>query len=218
MDKHQQEINYYGYIRVSTKGKDKDGKDKQNKARQYNAIEEYERVNNVKLKIFCDEKSGKDFDRVHYKALKEVAQNGDVIVVKELDRFGRNYEEIFNELAYFRTKGIKIVILDLPILEVKDETLSSLLTNLMLELLSYVAQKEREKIVMRVREGVDNALAKGTKSGRPFGRPPAELPKDFEKYYDMVMSKKVNRIEMAKLLGVDRITIYRWIKQYESRG
>lgn len=198
----------YGYVRVSTKEQSTD--------RQHIALAEYAKDNNIKLTIYEDKKSGKDFDRDQYQKMKSTAQKGDTLVVKELDRFGRNYEDIKTELAHFHTIGVKVRILDLPLLDVKDETLSKLLTNLMIELLSYIAQKEREKIRSRVIEGVNNAKLNGTKSGNPIGRPPPVLSKDFEKYYLRHKAGEITKSEFAKLLGVGRMTMYRHIKVYEE--
>lgn len=200
---------YYGYIRVST--------DEQNTGRQRRALKEYEQEHGIKLTVYGDKASGKNFQREHYQELRTIARQGDIIIIKELDRLGRNYEEIKQELSYFKTKGVKVRILDMPILDVKDETLSALLNNLMIELLSYIAQKEREKIVSRVREGVANAMENGTKSGRPFGRPAVVLPDSFVKYYGQMKTGQITKVEFAKLLQVGRRTIYRWIEQFESQ-
>lgn len=196
--------NIYGYIRVSTK--------EQNTDRQHIALGEYAKENNIKFKtIFQDKASGKDFDRPQYQGLKKIIQPGDILVIKELDRLGRNYDEIKLELAEFVSRKIKVIIMDLPQFNVDDPTLSSLLNNLVIELLSYLAQKEREKIQDRVREGISNAMAKGVR----FGRPDRVLPKDFEKYYKKWKSKEITGVEFAKIMNVSRATIYRFIKEWE---
>jgi len=162
----------YGYIRVST--------EQQNGSRQLEALKKYERDNGVEFDtIFTDKVSGKNFDRKQYQALKKVAGPGDVIVVKELDRLGRNYQEIKDELAQFKSKDITVRILDLPTFNVEDESLSELLNSLMIELLGYIAETERQKIQQRIQEGVDRAKAEGKR----LGRPPRQLPSNFEKYY-----------------------------------
>lgn len=197
--------NIYGYIRVSTK--------EQNTDRQIVALSEYEKENGIKFKtIFTDKASGKDFDRPQYQGLKNILKSGDVVVIKELDRLGRNYDEIKIELAEMGANKIKVVILDLPQFNVDDPTLSSLLNNLVIELLSYIAQKEREKIRMRVNEGVANARAKGVK----FGRPVRTLPKDFDKYYKKWKAKEITGIEFAKMMKVSKSTIYRYIEEWEK--
>lgn len=194
----------YGYIRVSTK--------EQNTERQYESLNEYALQNKIKYTaVFKDKASGKNFNRQQYQALKEIVRPGDIIIIKELDRLGRNYDEIKQELADFSLKGVKTRILDLPQLNVEDPTLGNLLNNLVIELLSYIAQKEREKIVSRVREGLINAKEKGIK----LGRPARILPKDFVRYYKRWKAGEVTAVEFGKLLGVSRSTLYRYIREYE---
>ncbi|HOJ09271.1 MAG TPA: recombinase family protein [Clostridiales bacterium] len=200
-------MSIYGYIRIST--------NKQKTDRQWEALKSYEKENKIQFDaIFEDKQSGKDFNRSQYKALKNSIKKGDVLVVKELDRFGRNYEEIKQELAYFQSMGIKVIILDLPVLNVEDETLSSLLNNLIIELLSYIAQKEREKIQDRVKEGLQVARNKGVK----LGRPERKLPDNFEKYYKRWKADEITAVEFAKLIGVSRATIYNYINEYECKS
>jgi len=192
-------------IRISTSNQTLD--------KQWEAFKSYEKENSVKFDaIFEDKQSGKDFNRTQYKALKATINKGDTLIVKELDRFGRNYEEIKQELAYFQSRGIKVRILDLPVLNVEDETLSALLNNLIIDLLSYIAQKEREKIQERVKEGLQAAKNKGIK----LGRPERQLPANFEKYYKKWKADEITGVEFAKLLGVSRATVYNYIKEYEK--
>jgi DNA invertase Pin-like site-specific DNA recombinase len=199
---------FYAYIRVSTREQSTD--------RQHQALNDYAKSNGIKITPYEDKASGKDFDRAQYQALKQVAKSGDIIIIKELDRLGRNYEEIKKELAHFQSAGIKVRILDLPLLDVKDETLSALLNNLMIELLSYIAQKEREKTISRVREGVAYAIEHGTKSGIPFGRPAPVLPEKFEKYYQQYRGGEIISDEFARLIGKSRSQLYRYIREYEK--
>jgi DNA invertase Pin-like site-specific DNA recombinase len=199
---------FYAYIRVSTREQSTD--------RQHQALNEYSKLNGIKIASYEDKASGKDFDRAQYQALKQTAKSGDTIIIKELDRLGRNYEEIKKELAHFQAAGIKVRILDLPLLDVKDETLSALLNNLMIELLSYIAQKEREKTISRVREGVAYAKKNGTKSGIPFGRPAVDLPEKFEKYYQQFKAGEIIGEEFARLIGKSRSQLYRYIREYEK--
>lgn len=121
--------------------------------------------------------------------------------------------EIKIELSEFYNRKVKVVIMDLLQFNVDYPTLSSLLNNLFIELLSYLAQKELEKIRDRVREGISNAKAKGVK----FGRPERELTKEFEKYYRKWIAKEITVVEFAKILNVSRATIYRFIRMYEGK-
>lgn len=200
---------YYGYVRVSSR--------EQNEGRQIDALKKYEVEKGVTFEtIFIDKASGKNFERLQYKVLKKIALPGDVIVIKELDRLGRNedYEEIKKELIYFNNRNIKVVILDLPVFNIDDPSLNKLLNNLVIELLSYIAHKEREKIIQRVKEG----LKRAKQQGKTLGRPKRTLPKEFEKYYLKWKCKEINGVEFAKLLNISRTTLYRYIELYKSKN
>ncbi|MBL4937735.1 recombinase family protein [Clostridium sp. YIM B02515] len=194
----------YAYIRVSTK--------EQNTDRQHEALKDYTKQNKINIKaIFEDRATGKNFERSQYQLLKETVKSGDSIVIKELDRLGRNFMDTPKELQYFFERGIKVIILDTPLINTGDDKLDYTINNMLIGFLSYIADKEREKIQSRVKEGLVNAKAKGVK----LGRPERELPKDFEKYYKKWKANDITAVEFAKLLGVSRATLYRYIKEYE---
>jgi DNA invertase Pin-like site-specific DNA recombinase len=194
----------YGYIRVSTEA--------QNTDRQKEALKEYASINKFKYSaIFEDKSSGKNFDRPQYKALKDVVNSGDTIIIKELDRLGRNFMDTPKELQYFFEKGVKVIILDTPLISTGDDKLDYTINNMLIGFLSYIADKEREKIQGRVKEGLKNAKEKGVK----LGRPERTLPKDFEKYYKRWKTGDITGTEFAKLLNVSRSTLYRNIREYE---
>ena len=196
--------NIYAYIRVSTK--------EQNTDRQHEALKQYAESNNIEYRtIFEDRASGKDFERPQYKILKETVNTGDTIIIKELDRLGRNFMDTPKELQYFFERGIKVIILDTPLVSTGDNKLDYTINNMLINFLSYIADKEREKIQGRVIEGLRNAKAKGIKLGRP-GR---TLPKDFKKYYSKWKDSEITGVEFAKLLNISRATLYRHIKEYE---
>ena len=196
--------NIYAYIRVSTK--------EQNTDRQHEALKEYAKINDLKYKaVFEDKSSGKDFNRQQYQVLKETVKPGDTIIIKELDRLGRNFMDTPKELQYFVERKVKVIILDTPLINTGDEKLDYTINNMLIGFLSYIADKEREKIQGRVIEGLKIAKEKGVKLGRP-GR---ILPKDFERYYTKWKEGEVTGVEFAKLLGVSRATLYRNIKEYE---
>lgn len=200
-------MNIYGYARVSSKT--------QNVDRQLQELEQYSKKNKVHYeKVFIDYLSGASFNRKEYQDLMKTIRPGDRIVVKELDRLGRtnDYTEIVNELRVLREKDIDVVILDLPTFNIEDKALKDLLTNITIELFSYVASKEREKIRSRVKEGMENAR----KQGKSIGRPPVKLPKDFNKYYVMWKQDIISVVEFSKLLDVSRSTVYRYIKVHED--
>ena len=194
----------YAYIRVSTK--------EQNTDRQHEALKEYADANNIKYDAaFEDKASGKNFDRPQYNALKETVKQGDTIVIKELDRLGRNFMETPKELQYFFEHGVRVIILDTPLINTGDDKLDYTINNMLIGFLSYIADKEREKIQSRVKEGLKNAKEKGVK----LGRPERTLPKDFDKYYSKWKNKDITAIEFARLLNVSRATLYRYINEYE---
>lgn len=208
----------YGYLRVSTK--------EQNLDRQYQGIKEYCSSNNIKFKdvvIFEDKQSGKDMERPQYKALKEAIKKGDTLIIKELDRLGRNKEQIKQELDYYRALGVKIKILNIPTtlidLPEGQEWVFEMINNILIEVLGAIAEEERNKIRQRQAEGIQEALKKGVKFGREK-RSVDTLPKDFEKIYRRLKSKSskgtLTNEEGAKLLGITRMTLYRYIKLYES--
>ena len=161
----------YGYARVSSK--------EQNEERQIKALLE----NGVEERfIFVDKQSGKDFNREQYQVLKNALRENDILVIKSIDRLGRNYDMILNEWQDI-TKNIKadIKVLDMAILDTSKnkELLGSVISDIVLTLLSYVAEQERTFIRQRQREGIDIALKNGTKTGRNFGRPKIERPSNF---------------------------------------
>lgn len=153
----------YSYKRVSTV--------EQTTARQSDAINQYCKENNIVVdRNFEDKASGKNFDRVEYKKMRELAKEGDVIIVKELDRFGRDWELIKKEWQYFMDNGVRIIVVDMPLIS-SDPSKSmeldkKLIASLVFEVLCYTAQKEREKISKRVKEGMASAKARGVKLGR----------------------------------------------------
>ncbi|MBU3174429.1 recombinase family protein [Clostridium estertheticum] len=195
--------NTYAYIRVSTK--------EQNTDRQHEALKEYATSNNLIYKAtFEDRSSGKDFNRPQYLLLKEIVKTDDTIIIKELDRLGRNFMDTPKELQYFFERGIKVIILDTPLVSTGDIKLDYTINNMLINFLSYIADKEREKIQCRVIEGLKNAKDKGIK----LGRPTRNLPKEFTRYYVKWKNKEVTGVEFAKLLKISKATLYRYIKEY----
>jgi DNA invertase Pin-like site-specific DNA recombinase len=198
----------YVYLRVSTKDQSTD--------RQQEAIKEYIKKHNIKVTAtFEDKQSGKDFNRQQYEALKAVVKSEDTVIIKELDRLGRNYNEIKEELREFKNRGIKIVILDLPMLDgINDELLYQVIQDIIINIMGYVAQKEREKIQSRVIEGLNVAKEKGVR----LGRPERTFPDNFKKYYEKWKAEEITAVEFSKLMGMGRTTLYRYINQWEQEG
>lgn len=153
----------YGYARVSTR--------EQNLDRQLVALEEF---GIARRNIFADKASGRDFERPEWTRMKGVLHEGDVLVVKSIDRFGRSYEDILEQWRDIaKTLGADVVVLDMPLLDTRNDkggVTSALISDIVLQLLSYVAQVERESIRQRQREGIDAAKARGVRFGRPRKR------------------------------------------------
>jgi DNA invertase Pin-like site-specific DNA recombinase len=205
----------FGYARVSTT------KVTQLLDRQIEALNKFAYTENFKFdEIVEDRASGKDFNRPNYSKLKSKLRKGDILIVKELDRFGRNAVEIQKELAELKQLGVKVIILDMPYLNdfhnaQNNDTMHQMIQDLMLTIYSYIAQIEREKIARRVKEGM--AVAK--KKGKPIGRKKLrkeDLPKGFKKYYNRLKRGELTAIECAKILGIGRSTLYKYIDFWED--
>ena len=196
----------FGYGRVSS--------DDQNEARQ---IEKFRELGIDERHIFIDKKSGKDFDREQYQALKAMLREGDVVYIASLDRLGRNYKEMGGEWkSLTEDKKVDVVILDMPILDTrnKNDLTGTLISDIVFKLLSYVAEKERESIRVRQKEGI--AIAKA--QGKYQGRKPMDIDKDkFEKLYGEVKRKERTATYAMKQMGVKRTTWYVLVNEYETK-
>ncbi len=189
----------YGYIRVSTK--------EQNEDRQVIALREY-----GVDKIYMDKQSGKDFNRPNYQKLIRKMKSGDTLVIKSIDRLGRNYDEILEQWRIItKEKQAYIVVLDMPLLNTKQnrDLTGTLIADIVLQLLSYVAQTEREFIRQRQAEGIAAAKAKGVK----FGRAPMVRPAEYENMKSSFLRKELSARAAARQLGITHSTFLRWINE-----
>lgn len=191
----------FGYARVSTK--------EQNLSRQLEALIEFG-VN--ERDIFIDKQSGKDFNREQYILLKKVLRTGDTLVIKELDRLGRNMDGIKSEWNYFLENGISIIILDMPLLNTSNKTdlEKKLISDIVLSLLSYLAEKERIKIRQRQQEGI--AIAKI--EGKYKGRKKKDLM-NFEEVYLNWKAKEISALKACELLHISSPTFYRRVNEFK---
>lgn len=202
----------FGYARVSTQG--------QNLDRQLHELKKYVQDEE---NIYIDKQSGKDFKRAAYQKMKDALRDGDELFIKSLDRLGRNKQQIKDELQDLRTNGVFVHILDFPqtMIETKDKQQRELLdlaTNIMIEVLSYVAEKERENIKRRQAEGIDAWRRTGkTKTGRPYGRPRKDPPKNWEKVYRLWKKKEIKSKEAISMLGIGRNMFYRLIHEENDK-
>ncbi|MBE5864514.1 MAG: recombinase family protein [Lachnospiraceae bacterium] len=186
----------YGYARVSTR--------EQNELRQLVALHE---MGITKKDLFLDKQSGKDFNRPMYKKLVARLREGDLIYVKSIDRLGRNYQDIIEQWKLItQNKRADIVVLDMPLLDTRrgKDLMGTFLTDVVLALLSYVAENERTNIVTRQAEGIAAAKAKGVK----FGAPVKEIPEKFEEARRLWMERQMTLREAALLCGMPKSTFY----------
>lgn len=195
----------WGYVRVSSKD--------QNEERQLNEIVP---LVSTESHVLVEKISGKDFNRPKYKALKDLMDKGDTLIIKSLDRLGRNYQEIKNEWKDLNNRGIYIKVLDTPLLDtskyINDDLMSSFLSNIVLEVLSYVAENERKNIKSRQKEGIANAKAKG----KHLGRPKATYPSNWNEVYSRWKNNEITAVEAMKLCNLTKTTFYKLAKQYNK--
>ena len=190
----------YGYVRVSSRD--------QNEERQMIAMQEF---GVEKKQIYLDKQSGKDFERPQYQKLMRKIKSGDTLVIKSIDRLGRNYDEI---LVQWRTitkqKKAAIVVLDMPLLDTRQnrDLTGTLIADIVLQLLSYVAQTEREFIKQRQKEGIAAAKARGVR----FGRAPMEHPADYDKVYAVWKQGDISAREAGRRLNISYKTFLRWAR------
>lgn len=196
----------YGYIRVSTK--------EQNEDRQRVALLE---MGVSEDQIYMDKQSGKDFDRSQYKRLLRKLDENSVLVIKSIDRLGRNYAEL-NEQWRIITKEKKadIVVIDMPLLDTRQEKnlLGTLISDMVLTLLSYVAENERINIKQRQSEGIAAAKARGVK----FGRPPIPLPDNFDAVYRLWSAKKLTLRQAAETCDLAESTFRDKVRKYKTEN
>lgn len=192
----------YGYARVSARD--------QNLARQLDALRQFGVPSE---RIFADKASGKDFERPAWRQLTGALAPGDVLIVKSIDRFGRNYEEIQEEWRRIvKVRGAAVVVLDMPLLDTRQregDVTSALIADIVLQLLSYVAQVERENIKQRQSEGIAAARARGVR----FGRPKKPRPCAYARLRQSCLAGTITRVEAARQLHVSPKTLATWLAE-----
>ena len=192
----------YGYVRVSSQ--------EQNEDRQLIAMAEagVERAN-----IFIDKQSGKDFDRPNYKRLIKRLRPGDTLFIKSIDRLGRNYEEIQNQWRIItKDKGVDMVVIDMPLLDTRNHKnlLGTFISDLVLQLLSFISDNERTTIRQRQAEGIAAAKKRGVR----FGRPTKEVPQNFEEVILKWQKKEAPLDEILKEYDMSAATFYRRLREF----
>ncbi len=197
-------MNIYGYARVTSISQNED---RQVFALQQAMVEE--------KYIYIDKQSGKDFERNNYKQLLSKIKSGDLLYIVSIDRLGRNYEEIQKQWHMLtKEKGIDICVLDMPLLDTRNgkDLMGTFIADLVLQILSFVAQNERENIRKRQAEGIAAAKERGVKFGRPEKIPPAsvkELIKEWEE-------NELSRLEILEKYNMSEATFYRRLREYRK--
>ena len=195
----------YGYARVSSR--------EQNEDRQMIAFDE---ANVPKENIFVDKQSGKDFNRPKYRRLLRRLKVDDVLFVKSIDRLGRDYAEILEQWRILtKEKKIDIVVIDMPLLDTRrgKDLMGTFLSDIVLQVLSFVAENERKNIRQRQKEGIEAAKLRGVQ----FGRPLKPMPENFRHIYDRWIGKEITGEEAAQLCNVARATFYRKVREWEGK-
>lgn len=196
----------YGYVRVSSLD--------QNEDRQ---MVEMLKKEIPRQNIYLDKQSGKDFNRPQYKKMLEQLQKGDLLYILSIDRLGRNYEEIQGQWRFLiKEIGIDICVIDMPLLDTRNgkDLMGTFIADLVLQILSFVAQSERENIRKRQMQGIAAAKAKGLHMGRPV----KEVPEDFERLIHQWKKKKITMAELLEQCNMARATFYRKLREYKPEN
>lgn len=197
-------VTIYGYVRVSSRD--------QNEDRQLAALRE---IIGTEKNIFIDKQSGKDFERPQYKKMVRKMRKDDLLYIKSIDRLGRNYIEIQEQWRLLtKEKGIDIVVLDMPLLDTRrgKDLMGTFLSDIVLQVLSFVAENERINIHQRQAEGIAAAKARGVR----FGRPQIEPPDHFESIVRAWERKQITVHEAIRQCGMSESTFYRRLREYRS--
>lgn len=197
--------NVYGYVRVSSVDQNED---RQLVTMSENAV--------PKNNIYVDKQSGKNFERPQYKRLVKRLREGDLLYILSIDRLGRNYDEIQKQWRILTKEiGIDICIIDMPLLDTRNckDLMGTFIADLVLQILSFVAQSERESIKKRQAQGIAAAKSKGVK----FGRPEKQIPKEFNEIVSKWENKEITFAEALMLSNMSSSTFYRKLREIEFR-
>ena len=198
-------MNIYGYVRVSSND--------QNEGRQMIAMQE---VPVPSRNIYIDKQSGKDFDRPMYRKMVKKLKAEDVVYIKSIDRLGRNYNEVVEQWQYLtRVKKVDIVVIEMPLLDTRrgKDLMGTFLSDVVLQVLSFVAENERQNIRSRQREGIDAAKARGVR----FGRPRIPLPDHFMEIYEKWENKEISTEEAIRECGFSKSKFYNTVREIRGK-
>ena len=207
----------FNYIRVSTK--------EQNEARQLEAMAKWNKDNNVINAIeLIDKASGTNTDRTNLQLLLKVIGEGDILVVQSIDRLSRNYKECKQLWESITSKGADIVVIDMPLLDTRQhkDLLGTLISDLFLSILGYVAQQETEFRKQRQRQGIDvmpivDGKKVSIKTGNPVGRPTIPYPENWQEVYTKWINKEITAKQAMELTNLKRNTFYKLTKEYQMK-
>lgn len=190
----------WAYVRVSTR--------EQNEDRQ---VEELKDLVTTESHLIIEKQSGKDFNRPLYQSMKNIMREGDTLIIKSLDRLGRNYEQMKDEWKYLSDRGIKIRVLDSPLLDTSkydDDLMGKFVSDVVFNVLSFCSENERKNIKQRQAEGIAIAKAKGV----TFGRPRIKKPDNYDEVCRKWKDGEIKAVEAAKRLGLKKTTFYKMLK------
>jgi DNA invertase Pin-like site-specific DNA recombinase len=210
-------IMIYGYLRISTQ------KEKQTTDRQRITLEQYARENDFKFDNIVEERVSGTVKAEHREVFStlrnDTLRKDDTLIITDLDRLGRDADDVIAELKDLKAKGIRVIALDIPYMNVwekaQDSSIYAMIIDIVITLKAHMAQQEREKTVSRINQGLAVARAKGKK----LGRPQAELPSNFIKEYKKFKNGeygKISALQFAKIQGIGRSTLYKYINIYEE--
>ncbi|WP_270567895.1 recombinase family protein [Clostridium beijerinckii] len=207
----------FGYMRISTQ------KEKQTTDRQRITLEQYATTNKFKFDELIEERISGTIQADHrpqYNTLKSKLRKNDILIITDIDRLGRSADDVIMEFKRLKADAIRVIALDTPYLneweKIQDSSLYNMIADIFITLKAHMAQQEREKTVNRINQGLAVARAKG----KQLGRPKAELPKDFIKEYKKFKDDgygNMSAMAFAKMLGIGRSTLYKYIKLYEDQ-
>ena len=206
----------FGYMRISTQ------KEKQTTDRQRITLEQYASDNLFTFDEIVEERISGTIQADHrpqFKQLKDKLEKDDILVVTDIDRLGRNADDVIMEFKKLKADGIRVIALDTPYLneweKVQDSSLYNMIADIFITLKAHMAQQEREKTVQRINQGLEVARAKGKTLGRPKADLPKEFIKEYKKFKDGAYGD-MSALAFAKMLGIGRSTLYKYIKLYEE--
>jgi DNA invertase Pin-like site-specific DNA recombinase len=207
----------FGYMRISTQ------KEKQTTDRQRITLEQYAAENKFKFNEIAEERISGTIQADHrpvYNELKNKIRKDDILIITDIDRLGRNADDVIMEFKRLKSCGIRVIALDIPYLnewhKIQDSSVYNMIADIFITLKAHMAQQEREKTVRRINQGLSVAKA----NGKTLGRPKAELPKEFIKEYDKFRNGAygdMSALAFAKMLGIGRSTLYKYIRILEER-